>query len=163
MQFILSICTWLEQTGLGTAIRDSTWLFPVIETVHLFGIVLLVGATSVLDLRLLGWTLRDKSVSKMAWQFLPWAWVGFVIQVITGILLFVSEATKMYDNPGFQLKMGLIVIAGINALVFHTIAYQSVNKWEYDRVGPLSARAAGLFSIVLWFGIVAAGRWIAYI
>jgi hypothetical protein len=163
MDFILSICTWLEQTGVGTTIRDSTWIFPVIETIHIFGIVLLVGATAVLDLRLLGWTLRDKSVSKMALQFLPWAWVGFLTQVLTGALLFVSEATKMYNNPGFQVKMVLIVIAGINALIFHAMAYQSIDKWEYDRVGPLSARAAGLISIVLWFGIVAAGRWIAYI
>jgi hypothetical protein len=162
MHFILMLCKWLEQTGVGASIRESEWLFPVIETVHIFGIVLLVGSTSVLDLRLLGWTYREKSVSKMAWRFLPWAWVGFVIQLVTGILLFASEATKMYDNPSFQIKMLLIVVAGINALIFHSIAYQSVGKWENDPVGPLSARAAGLISIVLWFGIVAAGRWIAY-
>jgi len=163
MHFVLSICEWLEQTGLGTSIRESTWLFPVIETIHIFGIVILVGATSVLDLRLMGWTLREKPVSTMAWQYLPWAWVGFVIQLTTGILLFASEATKMYDNPGFQIKMLLIVVAGLNAFVFHTIAYQSVGKWENDPVAPFSARAAGLISIVLWFGIVAAGRWIAYV
>jgi hypothetical protein len=163
MHFILSLCQWIENTGIGTSIRESTWLFPVIETVHIFGIVMLVGATSILDLRLLGWTFRDKSVSKMAWRFLPWAWVGFTIQLITGVLLFVSEATKMYDNVGFQIKMVLIVVAGFNALIFHSIAYQSVDKWEYDAVGPFGARAAGLISIVLWFGIVAAGRWIAYV
>jgi len=163
MQHLMDFCTWLEQSGLGSSIRDSEWLFPVIETVHIFGIVLLVGATSVLDLRLLGWTYRDKSVSKMARSFLPWAWVGFIIQLVTGVLLFTSEATKMYGNPGFEIKMALIVVAGINALVFHSVAYQSVGKWENDPVGPLSARAAGLISIVLWFGIVAAGRWIAYV
>jgi hypothetical protein len=69
----------------------------------------------------------------------------------------------MYDNLGFQIKMVLILIAGINALVFHSVAYQSVGKWDKDPVGPLSARAAGLVSILLWFGIVAAGRWIAYV
>ena len=163
MQHLMDLCTWLEQSGLGTSIRDSEWLFPVIETIHIFGIVLLVGATSDLDLSLLGWTYRDKSVSKMAWRFLPWAWVGFIIQLITGALLFVSEATKMYGNPGFEIKMVLIVVAGINALVFHSMAYQSVGKWENDPVGPLSARVAGLISIILWFGIVAAGRWIAYV
>lgn len=163
MHFILTICQWIENTGIGTAIRESTWLFPVIETIHIFGIVILVGATSVLDLRLLGWTYREKSVSKMAWRFLPWAWVGFTIQLLTGTLLFASEATKMYDNIGFQIKMVLIVVAGINALIFHSVAYQSVDKWEYDPVGPWGARIAGLTSIVLWFGIVAAGRWIAYV
>ena len=163
MQFLYSICVWLEASSLGTAVRDSEWLFPIIETVHIIGIVLLVGSTSVLDLRLMGLTYRQQPVSKLAWRFLPWAWVGFVIQVITGALLFASEATKMYDNPGFRIKMLLIVVAGLNALVFHSIAYQSVNKWENDPVAPLSARAAGLISIVLWFGIVGFGRWIAYV
>ena len=163
MHFIFTLCQWIENTGIGTSIRESTWLFPVIETIHIFGIVVLVGATSVLDLRLLGWTYREKSVSKMAWQSLPWAWVGFAVQLITGVLLFSSEATKMYDNLGFQIKMVLIVVAGLNALIFHSIAYQSVDKWEYDPVGPWGARIAGLLSIVLWFGIVAAGRWIAYV
>jgi hypothetical protein len=163
MHFLAVFCEWLEQTKVGTVTRESTWLFPIIETVHIFGIVILVGATSILDMRLMGWTLREKSVSKMAWQFLPWAWVGFLIQVITGGLLLASEATKMYDNFGFQIKMALIVVAGINAFVFHAIAYQSVGKWDNDPVAPLSARAAGLFSILLWFGIVAAGRWIAYV
>jgi len=163
MHFILSICTWLEQTTMGTHIRESLWMFPIIETVHIFGIILLVGATSILDLRLMGLTFRDESVSKLAGRFIPWALVGFLIQVVTGLLLFSSEATKMYDNLGFQIKMVLILIAGINALIFHSVAYQSVGKWDRDPVGPLSARAAGLVSILLWFGIVAAGRWIAYV
>jgi len=124
---------------------------------------LLVGGTSILDLRLMGLTFREEPVSKLAKRFLPWAWAGFMIQVITGFLLFSSEATKMYANLGFQIKMLLILVAGINAFVFHAIAYQSVGKWENDPVAPLSARAAGLVSILLWFGIVAAGRWIAYV
>ncbi len=163
MHLIAAICQWMEQTTVGTAVRESVWLFPVIETVHLFGIVVLVGATSILDLRLMGWTFRDEPVSKLAQRFLPWAWAGFLIQLITGGLLLSSEATKMYGNLGFEIKMLLIAFAGINALVFHTIAYQSVGKWERDPVAPLGARAAGLISILLWFGIVAAGRWIAYL
>jgi hypothetical protein len=163
MQFIFVICQWLEQTSIGTTIRESLWLFPIIETVHIFGIILLVGATSILDLRLMGLAFRDESVSKLAGRFIPWASAGFLIQVTTGLLLFSSEATKMYVNAGFKVKMILIAIAGINALVFHSVAYQSVGKWEHDPVGPLSARAAGLISILLWFGIVAAGRWIAYV
>jgi Family of unknown function (DUF6644) len=163
MHFLFLFCQWMEQTPVGAAVRDSLWLFPIIETVHIFGIILLVGATSILDLRLMGLTFRDEAVSKLAERFLPWAWAGFTIQVVTGLLLFSSEATKMYDNLGFQIKMLLIVVAGLNAFVFHSIAYQSVGKWDNDPKAPLSARAAGLISILLWFGIVAAGRWIAYI
>jgi hypothetical protein len=163
MHFIFAICQWLEQTNIGTTIRESLWLFPIIETIHIFGIICLVGATSILDLRLMGLTFREESVSKLARRFIPWALAGFIIQVTTGLLLFSSEATKMYANLGFKIKMSLIVIAGINALIFHFVAYQSVDKWENDPVGPVSARAAGLISILLWFGIVAAGRWIAYV
>ena len=84
MHFIYSICVWLEQTSVGISVRDSTWLFPIIETIHIIGIAMLVGSTSILDLRLMGLTYREQPVSKLAWRFLPWAWVGFVLQVITG-------------------------------------------------------------------------------
>jgi hypothetical protein len=163
MHLIFAVCQWLEQTSIGTVIRESLWLFPVIETVHIFGIILLVGGTSILDLRLMGLTFRDEAVSKLARRFLPWAWAGFIIQVTTGLLMFSSEATKMYVNRAFQVKMLLIVAAGVNALVFHSLAYQSVGKWDKDPVAPMSARVAGLISILFWFGIVAMGRWIAYV
>ena len=163
MHLIFAICQWLEQISIGTVIRESLWLFPVIETVHIFGIILLVGGTSILDLRLMGLTFRDEAVSKLARRFLPWAWAGFIIQVTTGLLMFSSEATKMYVNRAFQVKMLLIVAAGVNALVFHSLAYQSVGKWDKDPVAPMSARVAGLISILFWFGIVAMGRWIAYV
>ena len=77
--------------------------------------------------------------------------------------MFSSEAAKMYGNWAFQVKMLLILIAGLNAIVFHSLAYQSVGKWDNDPVAPLSARVAGTASILLWFGIVAMGRWIAYV
>ena len=104
MQFVITICVWLEQTAVGSHVRESLWLFPVIETVHIFGIILLVGATSILDLRLMGVTFREEPVSKLARRFLPWAWAGFLIQVVTGLLLFSSEATKMYGNLGFEIR-----------------------------------------------------------
>jgi hypothetical protein len=163
MEMLYQFCFWLESTSAGTEIRESLWLFPVIETVHIFGIICLVGSTSIFDLRLMGLAFKQDTVSALAERFLPWTWAGFVIQVATGILLFASEATKMYDNRAFQVKMLLILAAGINALVFHSLAYKSVGKWEHDPVAPFSARFAGTFSILLWFAIVAAGRWIAYV
>jgi uncharacterized protein DUF6644 len=163
METIYNLCNWLENTSAGTHIRESLWMFPVIETIHIFGIILLVGSTSILDLRLIGWAFKEDTVSKLAERYLPWTWAGFGIQVVTGFLLFASEATKMYDNRAFQIKMLLIASAGVNALLFHALAYKSVDKWEKDPVAPFAARFAGTFSILLWFGIVAAGRWIAYV
>ncbi|MGH9717396.1 MAG: DUF6644 family protein [Candidatus Acidiferrales bacterium] len=162
MHILYSFCFWLEHSLMGRSIHNSAWMFPMIETVHLFGVVVLVGSASVLDLRLMGVAFKDYTVSMVAERFLPWIWAGFAIQVATGVLLFSSEATKMYGSDVFRVKMLLIAAAGINALVFHLLAYQSVGKWEQDKVAPLSARFAGTFSILLWFGIVGAGRWIAY-
>jgi hypothetical protein len=162
MQLLYSFCYWLGNTSLGNAVHNSTWMFPVIETIHLFGIVVLVGAASVLDLRLLGVAFKDYTVSTLAKRFLPWIWGAFAVMVATGFCLFASEATKMYGNGVFRAKMLMIAAAGLNALVFHFLAYRSVGRWEQDPVAPLSARLAGVISIVLWFGIVGAGRWIAY-
>jgi len=121
-----------------------------------------VGSTAALDLRLLNLAMRGQSVSKLAGRLLKWAWAGFVVQVVTGLLLFSSEATKCYPNPAFRVKMLLILLAGVNALVFEW-TYRSVAKWDEAASTPMGAKLAGLFSILLWFGIVAAGRWIAFV
>lgn len=163
MPRLYEFCHWLEKTKLGLWIHNSVWAFPVIETVHIFGIIILVASTSILDLRMLGLAFKQDTVSKLARTYLPWAWLGFGIQLVTGFLLFSSEAVSMYGNIAFRLKMLMIVLAGINALVFHVTTYTSVDAWEHDPVAPLSARFAGTASILLWFGIVAAGRWIAYV
>jgi Family of unknown function (DUF6644) len=160
---LYEFCQWLNNSSVGMSVHNSAWQFPVLETLHLFGLILLVGSTSILDLRLLGVAFKASGVSKLAQRCLPWTWVGFGIQVVSGFLLFSSEAVRMYGNIAFQLKMLMIALAGVNALVFHVVAYKSVGKWEHDRVAPLSARFAGTFSILLWFGIVAAGRLIAYV
>jgi hypothetical protein len=163
MPNMLSLCRWLEHTSVGTSVRESLWLFPTIETLHLFGIVLLVGSTSALDLRLLGLSMRGQSVSKLAARLLPWAGVGFAVQIVTGILLFSSEAAKCYINIAFRMKMLMILLAGVNAIVFHYTAYRSVGKWDDAARTPIGAKVAGTLSILFWFGIVAAGRWIAFI
>jgi Family of unknown function (DUF6644) len=162
MHILYEFCYWLANTLVGRSIHNSTWMFPVIETVHLFGVVVLVGFASVLDLRLMGVAFKDYPVSTLGGRFLPWIWSSFAVMVVTGILLFSSEAPKMYGNDVFRAKMLMIAAAGFNALVFHVLAYRSVGTWERDPVAPLSARFAGAFSILLWFGIVGAGRWIAY-
>ena len=159
---LFAICQWLENTTMGTAIRESSWLFPTIETGHLFGIISLVASTSILDLRLIGIAFREQSVSKLMNRCMAWAWVGFSLQVVTGFFLFSSEATKMYGSLVFQIKMLLIVLAGLNGLAFHFLAYRKVAAWDNSPVTPVSAKFAGCFSILLWFGIVAAGRWISY-
>ena len=92
-----------------------------------------------------------------------WAWAGFIIQLISGFLLFASEASKLYANLPFRLKMILIVIAGANILFFHYAPIAPSTRWDASAVAPVAARVFGVLSILLWFGIVAAGRWIAFV
>ena len=123
----------------------------------------LVGTIAVFDLRLLGWAMRKQRVTDLAHRLFPWAWAGFAVQVITGAMLFSSEAVHMQRNPAFRLKMLLILLAGVHALVFHLTVYRSVAKWDESAVPPLGAKLAGVFSILLWIGIVAAGRFIGFV
>lgn len=163
MMDLLTFCKWLEHTAVGAAVRESLWLFPAIETVHLLGMAALVGTIAVLDFRLLGWTLRQKRFSELAPRLLPWTWAGFALQVVTGMLLFSSEAVKLYANPAFRLKMLLIFLAGVHALVFQCTVYRGVASWDDRTVPPLGAKVSGFISLLLWIGIVAAGRFIGFV
>ena len=162
MPHLLTLCQWLEKTSVAAGVRESLWLFPAIETVHLFGIILLVGSTVAFDLRLLGWAWREQAVSKLASRLLPWAWIAFAVQVVTGSLLFASEATKCYGNPAFRIKMLLLLLTGMNALAYQVAHFRKVAAWDNASAPPVGVKLAGISSILLWFGIVAAGRWIGF-
>jgi hypothetical protein len=163
MAGLLELCKWLDQTAVGATVRESLWLFPAIETLHLLGMAALVGTVAVLDLRLLGWAMRRERVSALVGKLLPWAWAGFAVQVVTGGLLFSSEAVKVYSNPAFRLKMLLILLAGMHALIFHWIVYRDVGSWDDRALLPVKAKVSGFVSILLWVGIVAAGRFIGFV
>jgi hypothetical protein len=123
----------------------------------------LVTAASAFDLRLLGWALRRERVSDLAPRLLPWAWAAFAVQLVTGVLLFSSEARKIYDNPAFRLKLLLILVAGVQTLIFQLIAYRNLSSWDLRGTLPLGAKLAGAISILLWIAIVAAGRFIGFV
>ena len=163
MPDMLPYIKWLEGTWLSTLIRDAKWLFPMIEMVHLFGIVTLVGTTLALDLRLMDLWLRRWRVSLLASSLLPWSWAAFVVMVSTGAGLFVSDPMRFFYNASFRIKMLLILLAGLNAFAFQITAFRSVEKWDLNADTPWGAKVAGFCSLVLWFGIVAAGRWIAFV
>ena len=163
MPDLLAFCKWLEQTWVGSGVRQSLWLFPAIETVHLLGMAALVATATVLDLRLLGWMMPQKRVSELAGRLLPWSWTAFAAQVVTGVVLFSSEAVKLYDNPAFRLKLLLIVLAGVHALIFHLTVYRNVATWDDSPATPAGAKIAGGVSVLLWIAIVAAGRFIGFV
>jgi hypothetical protein len=159
MPLFFAFCQWLERTSVGTHMHQSVWLFPTVEAFHiLLGAVPLVVATTLLSARLMGWGLRDVPVSELAARALPWAWTGFGIQVVTGVLLLSSAATKYADTHIFYIKMLLILLSGANALLFNRTAYRSVSLWDTSSSPPLAAKLMGFISLVLWLGVVVMGR-----
>jgi hypothetical protein len=162
MPFLQHICQLLYDSRIGTAIRESDNAFPIIESVHVLGITLLAGTIAVLDLRMLGVILRDVPVRRIARGVLPLTWSGFVVMFLSGFLLFWSEAAKNYTNPAFRIKIVLLILAGLNPLVFHTGVYRRAKEWELAATAPWRARMAAIASLTLWSGIIIAGRAIAY-
>jgi hypothetical protein len=153
---------WLETSAAADAMRRWLWLYPIVEIVHIVGFIVLVGAAIMFDLRLLG-VSPGLSVSAMARHHLPWARIALVLVVPSGVLMFMTHATEFAANPAFRLKLILLAAAGLNALVFHRGTFRSVPGWESEVAVPARARAAAVLSIVLWIGVISAGRLLAYL
>jgi hypothetical protein len=160
---IFELCVWLEKTSVGTTIRESDWQFPVIESIHLLALTCLVSTSAAVDLRLLGVGAKREPVLQVLSRLLPVAWLGFAVAALTGALMFLSEATKCYASLFFRAKLVLLLLAGLNAFVFHTIAYPKIAKWDETGTTPTRAKIAAYVSLILWVCIIFAGRGIAYL
>jgi hypothetical protein len=153
--------TWLQGLNFPTQIRESVWLFPTIETVHVFALVLVVGSIMTVDLRLLGLANRDRPFSQVAAEMLPWTWRAFGVAALAGFMMFSSKALTYYGDIPFRLKMICLLLAGINMLLFHGIGTRRLKEWDSGKP-PWPARIAGATSLLLWILIVASGRWVGF-
>jgi hypothetical protein len=159
---ILSFLQWLQSTPFSTGIRESTWWYPVIESVHVLSLCLFLGIALFWDLRLLYWGFRRVPVSDIASRLMPWTVVGFVLMASSGMLLFIEEPVRFYGNIFFRVKVVALILAGLNAFVFHSTAGKRLFSWDTSPMTPASAKAAGAISLFLWAVIVVCGRFIAY-
>ncbi|MEF2279599.1 hypothetical protein V3W47_14995 [Deinococcus sp. YIM 134068] len=156
------LLTWLEQTPPAVALARSIWLYPAVESVHILGFALLVGAAACLDLRLLG-VSRRLPVGLVARHALPLVWLGFALAAVSGVLLLATDATETGLKPVFLAKLALIALAGVNAAFFHARVARSVTAWGLGVMPPPAARLAGLLSLTLWAAVLVLGRLIAYV
>ena len=157
-----SLFEWMDALPSSLALRESLNAYPILLTSHVVTMALFVGLIAFWDLRLIGMTLKRVPVSNIPPRLFPLAIAGFVISSITGFLLFYSQPMRFYGNFYFWFKNLLMLVLGVNALVFHLTTYHSVAAWDNDAVTPLSARLAGALSLALWAGVVVTGRLIAY-
>ena len=158
---VQSLCQWLYDIPVITALRESDDVFPILETVHVLGITLMVGTIATVDLRLTGWILQEQPVVRVSRALLPYTWAGFGLMLITGLPLFAAESIKLYGNPAFRLKLLLLALAGCNALVFHKVSWGGVVQPDRSGVVPWRARVIAGTSLLLWLAIVVLGRLIA--
>ena len=157
----MELLVWLENTSIANAIRTIPWLYPAFETGHYSGLSLRVGGMLLIDLRVLGMA-RGLPLKSMI-GLLPFVWAGFVINVVTGSLLFIYGATGFGTNGAFLLKMGFIVLAGLNALAFDVSVRRTGGVWVAADRPPALVKGFATLSLVFWLCVVTTGRWMAYL
>jgi hypothetical protein len=149
---------WCEQTNLAVAIKTSTWMFAIIETVHIMTLSILLGTTLVVDLRLLGFGLRRSATPQVAHELEPWTWVTLAITILTGICLFASEALKLSHSGPFFYKMVFFIAA---ILLHFTIHWKATMQGARD--GAFYGKVAACLSLICWLGVALSGRAIAFL
>jgi len=159
---LFTICQWIQQSSVGTQIRESTYVFPLIEATHVLGLAVSVGTIAIVDLRLIGATMTKEPVTDVIEQLQPWTLSGFAAMFISGALLFWSEAARLYPSYSYRFKFLFMFMLGVNALLFHSTTYRSVDKWNNHAVTPFRARMAGWIGITFWAAVIFCGRWTAY-
>ena len=152
----------LEASSVATKIRESLYLFPLIESSHVIGLTLVFGTIAIIDLRLLGIASVRRPFTRVAADILKWTWAAFALTVATGALMFITNASVYYQNFFFRSKMILLVLAGINMLMFELTAGRSIRHWDKDHAAPLAGKTVAAASLALWIAIIFLGRWVGF-
>jgi len=152
----------LEASRPAAGIRNSLYLFPLIESAHVIGLTMVFGTTAILDLRLLGIASTRRAFTRIASDNLKWTWAAFALTATTGLLMFITNAGVYYHNFFFRSKMAMIALAGINIVVFEVTAARSVHRWDNDAAAPLAGRTVAAVSLFIWITVIFLGRWIGF-
>jgi hypothetical protein len=155
---LLPFFQWCQDSALGVMIRESVWMFPIIEAVHLLALALIGGAVLIVDMRLAGLALREQPTAIIARDAEPWLIGSLVVMIITGVLLFVSEALKCYYSPPFWLKMLFLSLA----ITFTFTLRRRVARAADAFAAPWRSKAVAVVSVLLWSGVGLMGRGIGF-
>jgi hypothetical protein len=153
-----ALAQWSEATGLGRAIRNSEYAFPIIEFFHLAALAVIGGAVLIVDMRLLGLGLKKTSVAQLATDAQPYVTGSLIVMLATGIALYTSEATKCYASVAFWIKMVSLVLA----MTFTYTIKKRVTAGDEKTVSIGVGKLVGVVSIALWFAVAWGGRWIGF-
>jgi hypothetical protein len=156
------VVEFIRSTRMSEIFRNEVaWLWPLCESLHFLGLSLLIGTAGFFDLRLLGFM---KSVPlRSAKRFVPWAMVGFAVNLLTGLIFFISQPQQYATNLAMWLKVLFLFMAGINAMLFETSFSDRLMALEPDADMPLSAKVIGAVSLISWFAVLYFGRMLPYL
>jgi hypothetical protein len=158
MPSIVPALEWLEGLAWTTAIRESAWGHPIIQTAHVASIVAFAGLVIVMDLRLVGLAFTHVPPTQIQRRLFPWQMAGLVASTATGLLLCCVDPLFYYANVLFRVKLVLLGVAGLNALAFHLTTYRTAGEWDEDPRVTAAARLSGAISLLLWSAIIVSGR-----
>jgi hypothetical protein len=153
LSFFIAFAKWLQGTWWALDISGSTWAYPFVQMTHFSGLSLWVGTNLALDLRLLGIGKKRQTASQLSDALFAWNWLGFCIAVAGGFMLFASAATKYIPNPAFEIKLGILIPAGI---ILHIVNQQKARTWGQTSETPMAAKLAGLLELLIWFSVITA-------
>lgn len=153
--------TWFEMTWIGNAMRDHFWLWPTMETLHFIGLSVLFGSLLVIDLRVMG--VARYINAAWAMKFIPVAIIAFVVNLLSGVAFFAGDPFRYAFNLGFQWKMGLIILAGVNALWFWFGEHRELVRLADGEDAPLRAKVIATLSLLIWVAVIVFGRMIPYV
>ena len=159
---LFELFEWLGNTPWSIALHESRYAFLVVLTIHVLTLSVFVGTALMIDLRLLGVAMKRVPASQVIERLVPWSAAGLILMVTSGALLFYAAPLVRYQNVFFRMKMATLVLALLNAWLFHRTVYRRIADWDRDAVPPRAARLAGGLSLVLWVVIITAGRMMAY-
>ena len=162
MHSITAFLEGLQAWSWAVFVHKTPWAFTTVEVVHVFAVSLVLGTIAIVDLRLLGLASTKRPFAELSRRVLPFTWAAFVLAVIAGLVLFTTRATEYFVNPVFWIKMVLIIVAGINMMIFEFITVRDVQKWNLNPTPPARARLAGGISIGCWVLILVSGRLIGF-
>jgi hypothetical protein len=151
----------VAETSLSQWILVTYWLWPVLEIIHFVGLSLLLGGLIIIDLRMAG-HFRSLNLSATH-QLLPMVFIGFALNLITGVLFFIGDPMRYSINIGFQIKMILIMIAGLNALLYYWKINPHIHSWDPAANPPALAKTVAYVSLITWTGVLLCGRLIPYV
>jgi hypothetical protein len=158
----MSFCQWLGGTGFSKHLREAPYDFPILIIIHIITIALFGGMVLMGNLRVLGWAMKSVPVSQVIGQFRPWKWTAFGLLLVSGTLLAASDPVEYGGNIMFWISDALLLIAGVNAMIFHFGAYRRVAEWDAADEAPADARRWAGISLSLWIILIFAGRAIAF-